>query len=114
MKMLHLMVPAMLALTSATAMAQPEQSLLEYPRLTVSYDDVNISSPRGAEIVLGRIVSAARQVCGANSGVRGATTAREILVCVRFATEQAVRQINAPQLTSLFQRRAATNQIAMN
>jgi len=112
MKMLHLMVPAMLVAGLANAGTPDNQSLTEIPRITVAYDDVNIATPRGADVVLARIVNAARQVCASGSGLRGVREAHEIRQCVRFATQQAVREINAPQLTVLFQQRAANDQIA--
>jgi UrcA family protein len=112
MKMFHLMVPAMLVAGLANAGTPANQTLLEIPRITVSYDDVNIASPRGADVVLARIVNAARQVCTSGSGIRGVREAQEIKQCVRTATQAAVREINAPQLTALFQQRAAKDQIA--
>ena len=112
MKMLHLMVPAMLAAGLANAGTPANQTLLEIPRVTVAYDDVNIASPRGADVVLARIVAAARQVCESGSGMRGVREAQDIKQCIRAATQAAVREINAPLLTALFQQRAAADQIA--
>jgi UrcA family protein len=112
MKMLHLMVPAMLIAGLAQAGTQTEQSLTDIPRITVAYDDVNIATPRGADVVLARIVNAARQVCASGSGLRGVREAQEIRQCVRTATQAAVREINAPQLSALFRQRDAADQIA--
>jgi len=112
MKMLYLIAPAMLVAGLAHAGTPAGQSLLEVPRVVVAYDDVNIATPRGADVVLQRIVMAARQVCEAGSGLRGVREAQDIKQCVRAATQAAVREINAPQLTALHQRRAAANQIA--
>ena len=112
MKMLHLMVPAMLVAGLANAGTPTNQSLLDVPRVTVAYDDVNIASPRGADVVLARIVMAARQVCESGSGMRGVRNAQDIRQCIRSATQAAVRDSNAPQLTALFQQRAAADQIA--
>ena len=112
MKMFHLMVPAMLIAGLAQAGTQNEQSLTDIPRITVVYDDVNLATPRGADVVLGRIVNAARQVCASGSGQRGVREAQEIRQCVRAATQAAVREINAPQLSALFRARDAANQIA--
>lgn len=112
MKMLHLIAPAMLVAGLANAGTPANQSLLEVPRITVAYDDVNIATPRGADVVLARIVNAARIVCASGSGMRGVREAQEIRQCVRSATQAAVLEINAPQLTALFQQRDAANQIA--
>lgn len=112
MKMHYLMAAAMLVVGFAQAGKADNQSLTDIPRITVAYDDVNIATPRGADVVLARIVNAARQVCASGSGLRGVREAQEIRQCVRAATQAAVREINAPQLSALFQQRDAANQIA--
>ena len=75
------------------------------PSIDVSYSDLNISNRSGAETLLRRIRSAAMSVCGANENARSfrdLKATRAARVCVRTAVEAAVRQVNAPMVTALY------------
>jgi len=67
------------------------------PSVTVRYDDLNLATPVGVEILYRRISSAARAVCPD-------VHSRELVVvsagerCQANAVAEAVRQVNNPQL----------------
>jgi len=107
MSHIRMIAAAALMAVSMPAFAGSSGSLLELPRLSVSYADINLATQTGAEVMLRRIVLAARQVCGDRSGIRDAAERREIRFCVRVASANAVRDINAPMLTAVFEGRVA-------
>jgi len=70
----------------------------------VSYAGLNLSSQAGAEILYGRIKSAARDVCGGRDPVlRGSITRTP---CYRDAVSNAVAQVNSPVLSALHSKKA--------
>jgi len=79
------------------ASAGAEESL---PSKTVRYSDLDISHPAGAKTLYDRIRAAARDVCALSIAgdpvLRGGGKA-----CVDTAIDDAVRKVNAPELTSL-------------
>jgi UrcA family protein len=92
---------------SMPAFASSGGSQNEYPRLSVSYADINLATQTGAEVMLRRIFQAARQVCGDRAGIRDIAERREIRFCIRVASANAVNDIKSPMLSALFEGRSA-------
>jgi UrcA family protein len=84
----------------AVTHAGTPQDADEVPRLAVTYDDLDISTEKGALSLYRRISSAARAVCPARSrySVRVAELSRN---CVSAAIARAVREVNSPQLAKV-------------
>jgi len=70
------------------------------PSKIVRYSDLDISHPAGAKALYARIRAAAREVCSLSTGhdsvLRGVVKG-----CVDTAIDDAVRKVNAPELTTL-------------
>jgi UrcA family protein len=69
--------------------------------LDVTYSDLNLENPAGAQVMFRRIKQAASKVCGGMPSQRMAMEMRNYRICVRMAVEDAVRQLNAPLVTAL-------------
>ena len=69
--------------------------------VTVSYADLNISSPAGATVLYGRIKRAAGLVCGTSPNP--AEMGRHLIwrACVDGAVANAVATVGSPRLTAL-------------
>lgn len=66
----------------------------------VSYADLNLQSEADAAILLDRIESAARKVCGLDRvSILPLAMQYELQVCANQATARAVNDVNAPLLT---------------
>jgi UrcA family protein len=65
----------------------------------VSYADLNLESEADAAILLRRIQSAARKVCGLSRGLIPLEIQLHLQACVDEATARAVADVNAPLLT---------------
>jgi UrcA family protein len=67
--------------------------------VTVSFRDLDISTPAGAKALYGRIQSAAKQVCG----YQGADLIEQSIwrSCYRNAISDAVGKVNSPLLTAV-------------
>jgi UrcA family protein len=65
----------------------------------VSYADLDLSGPAGAQTLYGRIQSAASQVCG-NTGA-SFIERRTWSACYRNAIDDAVRKVNSPMLIAV-------------
>jgi UrcA family protein len=75
----------------------------DVPTQIVRFTDLNMASPQDVATLYRRINSAAQAVCPdprSESGIR----ANQAKFCLRWAVEGAVRRINAPQLTALWQK----------
>jgi UrcA family protein len=71
------------------------------PQVAVSYHDLDLSRPADARILYARLRRAAGTVC---QPVPAKELARHLAYeqCYRAALEQAVNQINAPQVLALY------------
>jgi UrcA family protein len=84
-------------ITPALAAERPDRG----PSLDVTYSDLNLTNPAGAEAMLRRIKHAASKVCGGTPSPRTLVEMRHYRMCVRAAVEDAVRRLNAPLVTAL-------------
>ena len=65
----------------------------------MTYADLNLESEADAAILLGRIESAARKVCGVKQMLIPMELKSPLHACVEDATARAVADVNAPKLT---------------
>jgi UrcA family protein len=70
------------------------------PSRKVSYADLDISKPAGAQVLYSRIVSAAKQVC-ALSGYKDLGAMQRVNGCVNRAINNAVKDVDSPALSAL-------------
>ena len=78
---------------SAVSVADPSAATR-----TVTFSDLNISTPSGAHLLYRRIRSAAQVVCSHHFFLTDTDKAR----CVRDATADAVTRINQPALSAVY------------
>lgn len=88
-------------LSSQTAQAQTWDGSVT-TSLSVSYADLDLNSPAGSAVLLGRLQTAADQVCGAPARDRSMRTRRESRACAREAMRQAVAAIESPGLEAAY------------
>lgn len=67
------------------------------PSVTVSYADLDLSKPAGAEMLYRRIQAAARSVCGPRHS-RILAQVQAFRTCYKDAVEDALQQVNESQL----------------
>lgn len=72
----------------------------ETATVTVRYDDLDLSSDKGATTLYQRIYGAARQVCPSASGL-SFTAMRIRDTCISTAVERAVSEVNSPTLAKV-------------
>jgi UrcA family protein len=70
------------------------------PSMKVSYGELDLSKPAGAQALYKRIRNAAYIVCGGNEGPIAAVYTTRTR-CFRTAVNEAVAKVNAPLLTAL-------------
>jgi UrcA family protein len=96
---------AMLTAVSAcmlAGMAQVARAAEPAPSVTVAYSDLNLGSAEGANALYARIVSAARQVCGADEvDIRNLRSLADERTCESDAIAQAVHAVHSPSLAAL-------------
>jgi UrcA family protein len=71
------------------------------PTMTVSFSELDITKPRGLEVLYSRIEHAAKTVCGLDYMPKSLARNRHAKACFQTAVDDAVRQINRPTLTAL-------------
>jgi len=81
-------------LVAYNASAQPNAQ-------TVSFADLDLSKPAGAQTLYKRIKAAARHVCGPVDNYTFVTPANAFRQCYAKAIADAVAQIDRPSLTAL-------------
>ena len=89
---------------AAAAMASAPAAAQSYERFAtpVSYADLNLDSRAGADVMINRIESAARDGCGARFG---RITLHEHLMlreCVRGSSDRAVTYLGRPLVTERY------------
>jgi UrcA family protein len=76
----------------------------------VRFADLNLRSREGATVGYQRIAYAADGVCSFSSGMRtlgrSATMAAQVRECKAKVIEHAVKQVNAPMLTTVFREKS--------
>jgi len=80
---------------------------------TVKFQDLNVSSPAGVEVLYRRIHFAAKRVCAPPAGWAAPVGAA---TCTKDAEARAVAKVNLPQLTAYYQAKTGerTQTIAQN
>ena len=70
---------------------------------TVQFEDLKLSSPAGAEVLLHRIRVAASEVCEQPQGRRDLSQKAKEKSCISASVERAVRQIDNAYLTASYE-----------
>lgn len=70
----------------------------------MNFQDLNLNTPAGAQVLYRRIRTAADQVC-AVPGIRDLTSLGATKTCADHAIADAVAQVNNPQLTGVYETR---------
>lgn len=78
--------------------------------VTVSYDDLNLTSKSGAAVLLSRIEAAAERVCGPRPGLLDLASQQAYRRCIKETMDRAVSDVGAPLVAELHRGR----QIASN
>ena len=79
----------------------------DVPQVVVSLAGLDLSSGRGADMVYGRIRSAAEAVCGVGQS-RELAQVQHARTCFRSAIDDAISQANRPLLSELHARKMGT------
>jgi UrcA family protein len=69
----------------------------------VSYADLDLSKPAGAQALYNRIKRAAREVCGSADYYKNVSPPKAWRECVDTAVADAVAEVDRPSLTALHQ-----------
>ncbi len=112
--MKKLIIAVALAFSSfpVVADARPNADRLVTSRIEVFYGDLNLANPAGASAMLNRIKHAAIHVCGGAPHALDLQGRKDFRVCVVDATDDAVRQLNAPLVTAFYTGRASDPRLA--
>lgn len=78
------------------------------PAVKVAYDDLDLSSDQGAHVVLARISTAAKIVCGSEPSIGRIDRTANWRACVHAAEADAIERLGAAKVTELFGGRPAT------
>lgn len=70
--------------------------------ITVSFSDLDISHTAGAKILLQRIETAARSVCGGSGDLRDLSAFRLAQTCMKDTVETAIRTVPSPLVAKLY------------
>lgn len=101
-----------LAITLAAVPAFAAITITEQRSVTVRYGDLDLSKPRDAQILLGRINRAAERACESPSDRTDLVDYGNYSTCVSDAIEQAVAQV--PTLTAAYGTELAGSSVAQN
>ena len=102
----QMIAATMVALGLLGLMAAPAHAESVTRSATVRYDDLNLASAAGARSLYGRIVSAARDVCGSDGSIAIRAELTAWNTCVADSTRRAVIHVNAPSLNALYARQS--------
>lgn len=80
--------------------------------VVVSYADLDLSREAGAEAMLHRITTAAREACGVAPDIREMQQRSDYDACVHQATSNAIDNLHAPLVAALAGRPSASVSVA--
>lgn len=72
-------------------------------KFQVAFEDLNLSSPTGAAVMLRRINWAAQRACGPTPSIRDMDERKEFKLCVAAATRDAVHNLGSPLVTAMYE-----------
>jgi UrcA family protein len=88
---------------SPHAAAEPKPLFLDAPSIKVSFADLDLSKPAGADTLYKRIKRASRMVCRDSASPSDPKGTRSYRKCYEAAMDNAVRHVGVPTLTALHQ-----------
>ena len=97
-------LPLLSLLPSAAALAQ-STAATTFPSIVVRYEDINLSTDSGAEVLLRRLESAARWVCGDHGEHISLVDLAPLNRCYAQTLAQAVSAVGAERLMTLYRTR---------
>ena len=100
---------AVFVLSSATTYAEDR---VVTNAVVVSYADLDLSREAGAEAMLHRITTAAREACGVAPDIREMQQRSDYDACVHQATSNAIDNLHAPLVAALARRPSASISVA--
>jgi UrcA family protein len=100
---LHCLIAASLfgVLTSSLAALPAPADEAEPLKVTVKFDDLDLSNPKAAAVLYGRIRAAAMNVCSPFDGT-GLSAKVHLDTCVKKAIAEAVTTVNKPALFAVY------------
>lgn len=112
--MKKLLIAVALAFSSfpVVADARPSDDRLVTASIDVFFGDLNLNHTAGAASMLNRIKQAAVRVCGGTPDALDLRGQQHFRSCVTSATNDAVRQLNAPLVTALHTGRISDPRVA--
>jgi UrcA family protein len=111
-KTLTVCAAAVLGLAAtATASANPSSFGHERVTLNVPYSDLDLTRPAGAKTMVYRIRHAAADACGGEPYIREMRERRVFKICLRQAVAEAVQELGAPLVASVYQEELAANRL---
>ena len=81
------------------------------PSRTVHFEDLDLSTHRGVEVLYARIQNAARTLCGPSEDAGTRHVSEEWKDCVSATVRSAVLSINRPALTAYYAARLRTRAV---
>lgn len=100
-------VTAILAALASAGPARADESTTDAqaPSKVVKYQSSDTTTTSGAEALYERIHRAAWHVCSDMFPANNGPDALEGLHCIRTLTDDAVKQVNSPRLTEVYEQR---------
>jgi UrcA family protein len=99
-----LMLAAVLANSAALADPASGPRMIGPEPVTVRFSDLNLASPEGAGILYNRIRDAARKACGPSFASWYPGVPEKWNACYEETVASAIRQVDRPMLTALYER----------
>jgi len=90
---------------AGSALADESIESADAPSEVVKYHSSDATTAGGAERLYSRIHAAAWHVCSDMFPANNGPDALEGLRCIRTLTDDAVKQVNSPQLTEVYEQR---------
>jgi len=112
MKTLAIFLAACAVAGSAEAQTADRGRLTDEVRVVVRYGDIDPSHAPGARTLVNRIRGAARTACGPRPSIVDLAQSADFNACVRRSGERAVRFVNEPLVTAIFDGREDRIQLA--
>ncbi len=97
----HRLFPALIASIATALPLAASPAAADAPTIRISYQDANLATPAGVEVLYRRVQQAASEYCQATRALTGTRVSSAFNRCLKDAVATTVKTIDHPGLSAL-------------
>ena len=95
------LLPSLIASIATALPLAVSQAATQAPTIRITYQDLNLATPAGVEVLYRRVLQAASEYCEATRTITGTRVSAAFDRCVKDAVATTVKTIDHPGLSAM-------------